>query len=125
MPSKTFSKWRTIISLGFVLGCFGILFGCKPCSEEVWGTATSPDGKWLATTIERDCGATTSEVVSVNIHPIGQSSLREENNALVVKHAHTPGVTWLNDHSVSITCPECGAGEIIQKRASIGPISVQ
>ena len=125
MSSKRFWDLQAIILSGFVLGAFGILLGCNPCSEEVWATTKSPDGKWVATTIMRDCGATTSEVVSVNIHSIGEASLREENNALVVKHGHNLDVTWLNDHSVSISCPDCGVGEIIHKRASIGPISVQ
>ena len=81
--------------------------------------------KWVATTTVRDCGATTSEVVSVNIHPVGESSLREENNALVVKHGRAIDVTWLNDHSVSIRCSACSDGEIIRKRASLAQVAVQ
>ena len=106
----------------FGLAVLSCPLGCNPCGKEIWSNVPSPDSKWVAVTIMRDCGATTSEVVSVNVHPIGEKKLSAENNALVVKHGYAISTIWQNSTTLSIECRECVPKEIIMKRDKVGSI---
>jgi hypothetical protein len=110
-----------------VLALFSVmpfLQGCNPCKEEIWNTSTSPDGKWVAVTVMRDCGATTSEIVAVNVHPIAESRLRQKNNALVLKYGKTAGVSWTDSHTLALECRDCTASDVIAKEDKVGPIKI-
>ncbi len=109
-----------LLSAGLV-----VLTGCHLCDEKELERTVSPDGKWVAVTIMRDCGATTSEVVSVNIRPITESSARQENNAMIVKHGQFPDVVWLSNSVVSVDCPHCLSTDIIEKKVKVGSITVR
>jgi hypothetical protein len=102
----------------------GFVLGCNPCKEEIWSTSTSPDGKWVAVTVMRDCGATTSEVVAVNVHPTNESTLRQKNNALVLKYGKTAGVSWRDAHTLALECRDCTANDIVAKIDNVGPIKI-
>jgi hypothetical protein len=52
-----------IIVLAFVSA------GCDLCSDETVSSAPSPDGRLVAVITERDCGATTDFVRTVNLEP--------------------------------------------------------
>jgi hypothetical protein len=92
--------------------------GCNPCDEEIWQQLPSPDGKWTATTVMRNCGATTSEVVSVNLHPSNSKRLDAGNYVLVVKHG-SPGVGWKDNGTLEIDCPDCDVISSVNKLGSI------
>jgi hypothetical protein len=102
-----------------------LCIGCNPCKEEVWGTSVSPDRKWVAVTTMRDCGAMTSEVVSINVHSAQVNRIEQQGNALVLKHGINPGVSWKDNQTLSLDCRECGANQIIAKVDNVGPIHIE
>lgn len=116
-------KMRLVV-LSILLFGVGLILGCSPCKQEIWATSTSQDGKWVAVTVMRDCGATTSEVVSVNVHVAGESKLLQKNNALVLKHGKTAAVSWKDNHTLALECHDCAGSDIIAKADRIGQISI-
>jgi hypothetical protein len=116
-------KMRFFI-VSVLLAELGLTLGCRPCKEEIWGTSASPDGKWIAVTVMRDCGATTSEVDSVNVHAAGEIKLQQQNNALVLKFGKTAGVSWKDNHTLALECHECAASDILAKVDKVGPIRI-
>jgi hypothetical protein len=101
-----------------------VLTGCNLCKEEVLSDVASPDGKWTATTIIWDCGATTSEVVTVNIHPIGNNGFKADTNALVMKHGPSPSVVWKDKEHLIIDCADCAKDEVT-RRSQMGQIRIE
>jgi hypothetical protein len=121
---------RAVTNLGSVLRCLflvtlGIATGCNPCKEEIWNSATSPDGKWRATTIMRDCGATTSETVSVNVSQTGTKGFQADHNALVMKHGQAPKLFWGGNDSLLLDCHDCDSKDEVARKAQIGPIHIE
>lgn len=98
--------------------------GCNPCKEEIWSSVPSPDGRWTAVTVIRDCGATIGEVLSVNIRPAGEKKLSSENNTVVLKHGYAVNTTWKNATTISIECRECVSKEVAAKHGSVGSVHV-
>jgi hypothetical protein len=60
------------------------LSSCNLCKDEVVERVVSPDGKWAASIVTIDCGATTSENIIVNLQDAKQRRLDEENNIFVL-----------------------------------------
>lgn len=114
---KTSTQYCVLLVLAF-------LAGCDLCKEEVWSNVDSPDGKWTATTIMRDCGATTSESVSVNVHRKGSKRFDVDHNALVMKHGQAPAVLWTGSDSLLLDCSRCISKDDIARASQIGPIHV-
>jgi hypothetical protein len=100
-----------------------MLCGCNPCKEEVWDKVTSPNGKWLAETTMRDCGATTAETLGVSISPVGDKSTAEDI-VFVVKHGYSIGLSWIDGTHLKIVCHECAAKEVLQRKDRLNPIIV-
>lgn len=117
-------KIRRRLSWSSLLIVFWGVVGCNPCKQESLGSATSPDGKWTAVTVIRDCGATTAEVVSVNVHPAADHDLHSENNAFVVKHEYATDVTWTSNSSLTLRCRQCTAADVIKKLDRVGPVQM-
>jgi hypothetical protein len=72
----------------------------------------------------RDCGATTSEVVSVNVHPTGSRGFKADNNALVMKHGQLPAISWKDKETLVLDCIDCGKDEVT-RRSQVGPIRIE
>lgn len=102
----------------------GVLSGCSPCDQEVRSTYLSPDAKWEAVEIKRDCGATTAEVFSFNVHLTTESSITAENNVLVMKHDHAVAVKWLSPTKLRLECDSCTNAEVLSRRGKVGPIEI-
>jgi hypothetical protein len=127
---RTHLRGRIVMKSGSSFFCLfplalGLLTGCDLCKEEIWGTATSPDGKWTATTIMRDCGATTSETISVNVHRTGSKGFEADHNALVMKHGQAPGIVWSGNDHLLLDCSGCDSKDEIARATQIGPIHIE
>jgi hypothetical protein len=103
----------------------GAAAGCNLCKEEVWNSVTSPDGRWKATTIMRDCGATTSEVVSVNVSRTGNKAFQADHNALVMNHGIAPRLAWRGNDTLVLDCDRCDSKDEFERRTQIGPIHIE
>jgi hypothetical protein len=117
MVTRRWQRLSLLIALWAVVGC-------NPCKEEIVSSSNSPDGKWTAVIVMRDCGATSAEVVSVNVHPAGDRDLHSENNAFVVKHEYATDVTWASSGSLTLRCRECRAADVIKKLDKVGPVQL-
>ena len=98
--------------------------GCKPCKEEIWNQSLSPDGRWKAVVVMRDCGATSPETLSLNVATERSQSFPETNNALVVKHGHAVDAAWTSNSQLEISCNDCVPSEILKQRNQIGAVHV-
>lgn len=85
---------------------------------------TSPDGKWIASTIMRDCGATSSEVVSVNVSRSGEKAFGAYHNALVMNHGIAPTLAWRGNDTLTLDCDQCDKEDQFERRIQIGPIHI-
>jgi hypothetical protein len=65
----------------------------------------------------RDCGATTSETVSVNVSQTGTKGFQADHNALVMKHGQAPKLFWGRNDSLLLDCNDCGSKDEIARRA--------
>jgi hypothetical protein len=115
---------RHKIKLLSLLVMASLLCGCDLCSTETISEARSLNGKWTVTTVLRNCGAATSEVLAVNVHPTQSKKLYEENNVLVLKHEHAIEVTWKDSKSIQIECVGCSPSDILESRNSIDDLSI-
>jgi hypothetical protein len=118
IAAKASTRYCLILGLVF-------LAGCDLCKEEVWSNVDSPDGKWTATTVMRDCGATTSEIVGVNVHKRGSKKLPADQYALVMKHGEAPVVLWTGNNTLVLDCRSCNSKDEIARAPQIGPIHVE
>lgn len=107
-----------ISSLFWAAGCNG------PCKEEVWATSKSPDGKYQAETISKDCGATTTEVLRIVVHPSNRRRGGTEDNALVLKHGDAVSLNWLNSTTLQVSCHECITKEVMAKADRVGSVHI-
>lgn len=82
----------------------GGLGGCGLCKDEILEETTSPDGKWTATVLTRDCGATTSEYMVVNLHHFEHKHLDAENVVFVTKYAHRLHASWNGNDRLVLNC---------------------
>lgn len=85
-----------------------LLTACiDPCGYRDLREYPSPDGRYIASVYEYDCGATTSFYLRVSIRPIGQSFNPQDNLVLQVKHWPKVQLDWRSKDTLRILCPEC------------------
>ena len=102
----------------------GGLCGCGLCKDEILEEAASPDGKWTATVLTRDCGATTAEYMAVNLHDSKHKNLDVENEVFVTKYVHRLHVSWNGNDSLVLDCENCVAHEVEKKMDKHGTVQV-
>jgi len=91
------------------------LAGCKLCDEQIKSEAESPDGKYIATLFERDCGATTDFVAHVNMRETSERFVEDSNGTVkqgevfVVKGRPMTRLVWKNNQSLVIECTRSGS----------------
>lgn len=100
-------KWLFMVALT-VVGCrTQALFDC---ADTVKKELPSPDGKYVALIIDRDCGATTSVSTRVVIRESAKSlELSDAPPVLVVKESSEISLNWDSPGTLAIDLPE-GAG---------------
>ena len=100
------------------------LSGCSLCKEEVLEKVASPDGKWVATIMTRDCGGTTSEYIAVNLQDAKQRHIDGENDVFVIKHIHPLRVSWQGNESLTVDCENCNLDQAAKKLEKLGSVQV-
>jgi len=102
----------------------GGLSGCGLCKDKILEETPSPDGKWTATVLTRDCGATTAEYMTVNLHDFEHKHLDPENDVLVTKYVRRLHVSWHGNDSLILDCENCVAHEIEKKMDKYGTVRI-
>lgn len=98
--------------------------GCSVCQNEIVDKTTSPDGKWTATILTRDCGATTSQYMEVNLHDSSNAHLEARNNVFVTKYVRRLHVSWNGNDSLIVDCENCVASEVSTRMNRLGTIQI-
>jgi hypothetical protein len=105
-----------------LVGCdSGILFSCD---DTVKGSFTSPNGTYIATVYERDCGATTDFTTHVNLRTKSAGFKGGRNVVFVSEGKHAVGVEWQNDTTLRIECADCAEDEIYGRTTSWKNVAV-
>lgn len=108
---------ETLVSIRILLliAVAGCIQGCSStCGESVEGEFPSPDGKYIATVFERNCGATTDFSSAVKIRS-RDSGFRIEEIVFLVKGSHDIKVTWTDSSTLKVICNACSDNEIFKK----------
>jgi hypothetical protein len=115
---------------GMMLAMFAVLtvvyLHTRPrCSDRVVGETSSPNGKWMATVMERRCGTEAPFFTHVNLHPAGEELKRgffsgtaaEGEVFLIEQDAADAGIalTWITPDTLTIRCPRCSSS-LVQKQ---------
>jgi hypothetical protein len=114
---------------GMMLVMFGVLtlvyLHTRPrCSDRMVGETSSPDGKWMATIMERRCGAEAPFFTHVNLRPAGEDVKHgffsgktvEGEVFLIEEDAAGAGIvlTWTAPDKLTVRCPRCSQAFIRQ-----------
>lgn len=85
------------------------------CGNSIKSEAQSPDGKYLATLFQRDCGATTDFSTIVNIRPF--DSKFNPDNGIVLLIGGQPNVSlrWIANSSLQIVCKNCLSNTVFKE----------
>ena len=118
--SRRLASFRLSASLLVTLLLLACEIGC--CGKEVWNSSLSPDGKWAAVTVVRDCGATTREGMAVLLRKSDDKSLRDKDMVFGINRQERIEVYWRSNDVLLIDCRGCKDDQItyrVPKRGSI------
>jgi hypothetical protein len=104
------------------------------CSDRVVGETSSPDGKWMATIMERRCGTEAPFFTHVNLRPAGENmklgffsgKAVEGEVFLVEQDAAGAGITlaWSAPDTLAIRCPRCSSSLVQRHDERWGEVAV-
>ncbi|MGH9877893.1 MAG: DUF5412 family protein [Nitrososphaerales archaeon] len=92
--------------------------GCTfsiPCDDEIKHEKGSPDGKYVATFYERDCGATTDFSTIVNIRPRAEKFNGKKGSLFIVKGRHQINIAWKDRGKLQIECKDCRSEDVFKQ----------
>ncbi len=116
---------KQLLGLGALAAlALGGLSGCGLCKDRILEEIPSPDGKWTATILTRDCGATTAEYMAVNLHDFKHKHLDVENDVFMTKYVHRLHVSWNGNESLILDCENCVAHEVEKKMDKHGTAQI-
>ena len=92
-----------------LLGWVIFLAGCDPCGDIVLGNTMSPNGNYIATIYERGCGATTPDMVVVQLRAKGSRFKSNDFSRVIFSSRYERlTVVWITPEAVRIDCERCG-----------------
>lgn len=124
---------------GVMLAMFAVLtvvyVHLRPrCPDRLVGSADSPDKKWIATILERRCGAEAPFIAHVNLRPASQALSRgffsgqaNEGDIFVLEQDSAGAglsVHWTSSGQLSIACPRCAPSFVRRMDAQWGPLRI-
>jgi hypothetical protein len=74
------------------------------CEDTIRTSAVSPDGKYIATVYERDCGATADLSIIVNLRDASTKFNGREGRVFIVKGQPQVDIGWNDKTSLKIAC---------------------
>ena len=105
------------------------------CSDRVVGESSGPNGKWMATVLERRCGSEAPFFTHVNLRPAGEELKRgffsgtavEGEVFLIEQDAAGAGITitWTAPDALTLRCPRCSAPLVQKHDQQWGGIAVR
>ena len=132
--------YGSLVYGGMMLVMFAVLtvvyLHTRPrCSDRSVGETSSPDGKWMASIMERRCGAEAPFFTHVNLRPAGKelkhgffSGKAVEGEIFLVElDAAGAGIvlTWTAPDKLAVRCSRCSASLVQRHDEQLGEIAVQ
>lgn len=88
------------------------------CEDAIKVEMKSPDGKYIATLYERDCGATTDFSTIVNLRAGSAKFNGEDERVFVIEGRPQVELVWKGNANLQLDCRGCRAEDIFkQERA--------
>lgn len=87
----------------FFLAIYLLMVTFGPCENNIKSSISSLDGKYVAHTFTRDCGATTAESYQLTILKSGKALKNKGGNTFVSKERFD--VEWTGDKVLTVTYP--------------------
>lgn len=81
------------------------LAGCSLCDLEVRTRAKSPNGRYVATAYEKNCGATVAYLTEVTIEPVW--GLTAPVRLIQVEQKQRIDLQWVNNGQLVVRCRTC------------------
>lgn len=132
--------YGSLVYGGMMLVMFAVLsvvyLHSRPrCSDRVVGETSSPNGKWMATVMERRCGTDAPFFTHVNLRPAAEELSRgffsgsstQGEIFLIEQDAAGAGVTlsWAAPDTLSIRCSRCTAALVKQRNDRWGNVVIR
>lgn len=97
-------------------------FGCK---ESVESQAKAPDGILVATSVVRDCGATTDFGTSVNLHRTDHGFDDAAGDIFVAMGRHHLNLKWMDADHLTIQCEDCNRKQVSKAVTILGKTEIR
>lgn len=94
------------------------------CGNTVKSEVRSPDGKYIATLFERDCGATTDFSTIVSIRESSTEFKPDDLGVFVVKGQPKIDLAWDGEAGLRLHCKACRAEEIFRQQRAWKDINI-
>jgi hypothetical protein len=97
--------------------------GCNPCKDVVLDRLPSPNGKWVATKVTRDCGGLGGEYVGVSIHDPSDDTTKRKDFVFLVKVRGPINMSWQGNERIVISC-DCPDSNIKEKHTRLKSVEI-
>ena len=94
--------------LGTLFVACAAFLGCGLCKDDTITESQSPGGKYVASVVEQDCGATTDYTSHVRIR-LSDSWLRQGDDVLVVDYRQDIRLNWVGDDRLQVEFRKCAS----------------
>ncbi len=109
--SKPSSIGPTVVLVGLAI-LLSVLPGCRHmvCSDRMGQSAVSPDGRYVATVLQSDCGATEHATV-VELRR-NRMLLKDRRIVFLIGGFRTVSIAWPSKTQLAIASPTCESKKI-------------
>ena len=117
---------KTIVSVVLVIisaACLW-LFLSPNCEDAIKREVRSPNGKYIATLYERDCGATTNFSTIVSLRASTDKFNGENGRIFVAEGQFQVSLVWKDDMNLRIECSKCRSNDIFKQEMNWQDISI-
>jgi hypothetical protein len=111
-----------VFLLSLVLWSCGNIVSSLLCHHSTQCEVASPGQRYIADVVLDDCGATEHATV-VTIRRNGIVSNRTD--LLTVENTHHVRLSWIDEHTLSIHCEDCGSRDVRQANRNWRDVTVQ
>lgn len=94
------------------------------CSDRIIAESRSPNGEYVATLFERDCGATADFSRMVSIRPSNSGFVADNGRVFVVKGQPMIYLAWTSGQSLRIDCRECSSKDVFLSEEKWGEVQI-
>jgi hypothetical protein len=91
------------------------LFFASDCEDTIKTEVKSPDGKYVATLYERDCGATTDFSTIVNLRDSSARFKGDDLGVVILKGQHKLDLVWDGNRKLRLQCHDCRTDDIFKQ----------